>query len=93
MPLTAEDVLAKLNKAIDEGRQMTRELHSARAAALDVVKKHRAGIIEAINLAVKEQVGAISAQTREEMRTRAADLVEGIARDLRNRLGLEEEGS
>lgn len=85
MPLTANEILERLVKATDEAKETIQELHGARATALDVIKKHRAGIVDAINAAVAEEV----AKLREEMLRHAGAAVDAIAAELRGRLGLE----
>lgn len=89
MPVTAEETLAKLVEAADEAKATIRELHEARAAALDVVKSQRAQVHAAIEQLVKEAVGTLGREAEERMKASVERVIRELAADWREKLGLD----
>lgn len=79
-----EEVLEALQKAIDEAKETIRELHGARAAALDIVKKQKQEIREAIRSEVGAAIQELRADTKEQLERGVGEIVSA----LRERLGL-----
>lgn len=89
MPLTAEDVLKKLTIATEEARATIREVHEARSAALDVVKKQRQQIADTIVKEIADQVEQLGTAAYAEMRARIDQVITRIETDWRAKLGLD----
>lgn len=87
-PLPPEEVIRELRDAVALAQKTKRELAEERAAALDVLKKQRHVITDAIVAEVQTQVGELADAAREDLRARAGALVESIAADMRAKLGL-----
>lgn len=90
MPLTADETLKKLVEAIEEGKATTRDLHAARATAMDVLKKQRREIAEGITNEVNRAVQEIRTETRDLMVSRVEEIMGAIERDWRTKLGLDD---
>lgn len=90
MVLETDQVLKKLIDATEEAKATTRDLHAARATALDVLKKQRKEIAEGIKTAVDEAVAELGAEARERLVTSVEGVIAGIERDWRQALGLED---
>lgn len=86
MPRPPEDVLKDLVAATDEAKATIRELHSARATALDVDKKHRERITQLIVEEVTKQVEQLAVDAHEELRAGVAKIIGDLTSDLQRKL-------
>lgn len=86
MPIEPEKILKQLVDATVEAKQTIRELHEARATALDVDKKHRERITQLIVEEVTKQVGALADEAREELHAGVSKIIGDLAGDLKRRL-------
>ena len=89
MPRSSEEVLQDLVNATLEAKNTIRELHEARSAAMDVIKKQRGQIVEAIAAEVKAQVSEVINEAHELVLSSAGEMIDRIEKDWREKLGLQ----
>lgn len=89
MPLQSEEVLRQLVEATREAKATIVELHSARAAALDVIKAQKRAVVDAITAAVEEHVGALRDEAKTKMVAGADEIILALERDWRAALHLD----
>lgn len=88
MPLAAEDVLQKLIEAIDEAKSTIRELHEARGASMDIIKKQKKDIADKIQKEVETEVKKITDDIRRQSIEAVEKIMNDIQHDWRVKLGL-----
>lgn len=88
MAVLPEEMLKKLVAATAEAKETIRELHEARAVALDVDRKQRERITQAIVTEVERQVGELADEARTEMRETISNVIKGFSELWREKLGL-----
>lgn len=86
MPIEPEKILKQLVAATEEAKATIRELHEARATALDVDKKQRERITQLIVEEVTKQVGALADEAREELHAGVSKIVADVAGEMQRRL-------
>lgn len=89
MPLQSEEVLARLVEATGEAKSTIRELHEARAAAIDVIKRHRKEIADAVVAEVDRAVAELSGDARAALVAGVEQTIQAITTDWRAALGLD----
>jgi hypothetical protein len=90
MPVAPEETIRKLTEAITEAKATIRELHEARAAALDVMKQHRKVIHDEIQQGIAGVMGDLRDETVKHMQSAAKTIIARIEQDWREKLGLTE---
>lgn len=88
MPLTSEEVLQQLTDAIVEARKVIREAHEVHRSLRTAMKDQRDTVTNAIVKEVTEQLGEFEEGVKEDMHTRLGAVIDGIAADWRDQLGL-----
>ena len=90
--MTSQDILkalGQLNEATAELRRTIKEAHAARKDLHAEVRAQRDAITKAIEEATARQVGVISEEVREAMRTAVLETMSRFEADWRTKLGID----
>jgi hypothetical protein len=85
---TPDEVLKNLLEATDEARKTIADLHTARRDLLEVQKRQERRITDLLIAEVDNAVKALRTEARDEMRSSAKAIIDKLAADWRERLGL-----
>jgi ElaB/YqjD/DUF883 family membrane-anchored ribosome-binding protein len=82
LPVAPEEVLEKLSAAVDEAKDVMRELHSA-------TKGQREAIRRQIETEVHDAIEGLYREVRAQMEREARKVIARLERDWRKKLGLD----
>lgn len=88
MPMKPEEVLTKLTEAIQEAKDTTRELHTARKNYIETVRREESMVKEQIQREVHQWVNEIATKARADMNEAVSESVDEIAKAIKEKMGL-----